>query len=62
MMTNDDWIKNEKEEADIHWDYVFNQSMNGNVDRNLISLAMKRVNEIDLIILKGNSNDQYSGN
>ena len=52
MRESYDQIKIEKEEADLHWEYVFNQFLNGNVDVNMIALAIKRCNEVDIAIFK----------
>ncbi len=54
MMTNklEDWLKTEKEEANIHWDYVMGEVKKRNLDANMIALAMKRCNEVDYAIFK----------
>lgn len=52
MMKVEDRIQIEKKEADENWDFVMSEVAKGNLDAIMIALAMKRCNEVDMMIFK----------
>lgn len=58
MMKIEDRIQIEKKEADDNWDFIMNEVAKGNLDANMIALAMKRCNEIDMMIFKYECEDE----
>lgn len=51
-MKIEDQIRLEKEEADRNWNFVMEQVELGNLNANVIALAMKKCNEVDKILFK----------